>query len=62
MEHALDEARGLGARQAELAVDDVGEVGPSQSAGQCVAPGPRNSQIGHNISPAPYRLIGRRLH
>ena len=32
VQHALDDARGFGARQAELAMDDIGQVGARQRA------------------------------
>jgi hypothetical protein len=53
MKHALDEARGFGARQAELAMHNVGQIGARQSvAGFRLIGDPRDAEIGHKFSPA----------
>src|SRR4029079_18696361 len=63
VKNALDHARRLGARQAEPAMNDVGEVGASQrSVGVRVLVDPRDPEIGDDVLPpsnganAPFRL------
>src|SRR3954468_16190069 len=55
MEHALDQARAFRARQAQLAVHDVGQIGARQSVPRlCFIIDPRDPEIGHDIISRPY--------
>jgi hypothetical protein len=52
VEHALDEAGGFRARQAEAAMNDVGEIRTRQSVRSVsILVEPRDPEIGHDILP-----------
>src|SRR5690348_4254508 len=53
VQHTLDHAGGFGARQAELAMHDVGQVGARQGTVgfSVVVVQPRDAEIGHSLSP-----------
>jgi hypothetical protein len=71
VEHALDKAGRLGARQTEPAVNDVGKVRARQrSVGVRVIIDPRDPKIRHGLSPASagvppavqYRFVTKTYH
>ena len=52
VEHPLDQARALGARQAEAAMDRVGKVGAGQGRVRVrVAVDPRDAKVRHDLLP-----------
>src|SRR5207302_11475590 len=62
VQHALDQARAFRAREAELAMDDVGQIGTSQcAAGIRFIIDPRDPEIGHNHLPPCSAVPCRRL-